>query len=54
MNWLFRVLGSILVILSLLGVLIIAEESVAPTPSKAAVKPVGDEDSSLKGMKINN
>lgn len=53
MNWLFRLIGSLLVLVMLVLVLFVAESDVEPNKGKT-VRPVqSEEDSSMKGMKIN-
>ena len=53
MNWIFRIIGSLFVVLVLLFMLEYTGIGVEPSKAKA-VKPVATEDdSSMKGMKIN-
>lgn len=53
MNWLFRILGSLLVLIILAVVLVITEGDAEPAKGKVLRPVQSEEDSSMKGVKIN-
>lgn len=55
MNWVYRILASLLVIAVLIGVAAISEDNASSKPAahRSNNVPSSDDDSSMKGMKIN-